>query len=297
MDDDQLEAAIATDHDLVMDDVRERAGQPPSKARQFEYRARALRLSRDRMHPTGALLRFSLESEAALLDAARRAYAGEDVDVLFIGERIERSGTTGGLAEVVQLPNTTAGARPKIYGLAAVYDEWTTICSVAEGYFRERVARGAFDESIASGEKILSYWQHGRDPLLGPRPLGPLTLRSDQRGLHYEVEVLPHASLEYPVEACRAGLCGSSFAFETKADDADEWRQPAYPTRHNPEMIPERTLRNVRLRECGPVVSAAYPGATAGVRNAQRDDRADNLYRNPAARAAVLRRIALDNIN
>jgi hypothetical protein len=42
------------------------------------------------------------------------------------------------------------------------------------------------------------------------------------------------------------------------AVDRDLWTQPITPTRHNPQKLPERRLREVTLYELGPVVFPAY---------------------------------------
>ena len=61
-----------------------------------------------------------------------------------------------------------------------------------------------------------------------------------------------------------AGLYGSSFRFRVTADDFD---QRPRRSAHNPDALPERTIRSVRLHEFGPVVWPAYAGATAGIRS------------------------------
>ena len=62
-----------------------------------------------------------------------------------------------------------------------------------------------------------------------------------------------------------AGLYGSSFRFQVTADD---WDRHAGRSGHNPEGLPERTVRSVTLYELGPVTFPAYAGATAGMSEA-----------------------------
>jgi Caudovirus prohead protease./Transcription factor WhiB. len=61
-----------------------------------------------------------------------------------------------------------------------------------------------------------------------------------------------------------AGLYGSSFRFTVGADNFD-----AKPGRsdYNPDGLPERTIREAKVAEFGPVTFPAYQGATAGVRS------------------------------
>lgn len=62
----------------------------------------------------------------------------------------------------------------------------------------------------------------------------------------------------------RAGLYGSSFKFRVR--DEDVARSPARST-SNPEGLEERTIRDAKVFEFGPVTFPAYAGATAGARS------------------------------
>jgi Caudovirus prohead serine protease len=50
---------------------------------------------------------------------------------------------------------------------------------------------------------------------------------------------------------------------------------------HNPEAIPERTLKEVRLVEFGPVTFPAYAGATASLRSLNDEFMAGPIVREP----------------
>jgi HK97 family phage prohead protease len=56
----------------------------------------------------------------------------------------------------------------------------------------ERIAPGAFAHRIANDRRrIKVLFQHGRDPQIGDKPLGPIrTLREDETGAFYEVRLL-----------------------------------------------------------------------------------------------------------
>lgn len=154
---------------------------------------------------------------------------------------------------------------PLLVGHFAVFDSWTRIESVSEGVFMERVAPGAFTDTFRAdraGLRVL--FQHGKDPELADRPLGTIrTLREEARGAYYEVELLPGIP-EIVLAGLRAGLYGASFRFTVTAED---WDPRPRRSITNPDGLPERTIRAARVREFGPVVWPAYPGATAGIRS------------------------------
>jgi phage head maturation protease len=86
--------------------------------------------------------------------------------------------------------NNTAGAfelrannegGPVLSGHAAVFNTWTEINSAFEGRFLERLAPGAFAKTISENrDRIRVLFQHGKDPQIGDKPLGPLrTLEED----------------------------------------------------------------------------------------------------------------------
>ncbi|MDQ6901240.1 MAG: HK97 family phage prohead protease, partial [Candidatus Dormibacteraeota bacterium] len=61
-----------------------------------------------------------------------------------------------------------------------------------------------------------------------------------------------------------AGLYGASFRFRVTREDMNN--QPER-SDYNPEGIPERTIREVELREFGPVTFPAYAGTSVGLRS------------------------------
>src|SRR5437868_723201 len=72
------------------------------------------------------------------------------------------------------------GSLGMLEGHFAVYDQWTEINSAFEGHFLERFAPGAFDKTFSeSRESMRVLFQHGFDPVVGDKPLGPIqTLES-----------------------------------------------------------------------------------------------------------------------
>jgi HK97 family phage prohead protease len=155
-----------------------------------------------------------------------------------------------------------------LYGLAAPFGNWTKIDSTFEGEFLERVAAGAFKRTLAErGDKVRCLFQHGMDPQIGDKPLGPLSVLEERtNGLYYEVPLLGTSYNADLALILRSGLLGASFRFRTVHEQFS-----AHPPKsaHNPHRLPERTLRDLDLHELGPVTFPAYESATADVRSAR----------------------------
>lgn len=150
-------------------------------------------------------------------------------------------------------------------GHFAVFNSWTEIDSSIEGHFMERLAPGAFKKTFREQlTRMRVLFQHGKDPQIGDKPLGPITeLREDEFGAAYAVDLLDTGYVRELVPGLEAGLYGASFRFRAIKERYNP--QPARAA-HNPGGIPERVLTEVAVREFGPCVFAAYEGATAGLR-------------------------------
>jgi len=152
-----------------------------------------------------------------------------------------------------------------LYGHFAVFDEWTTIDSWWEGKFRERIAPGAFAKTISENRgSIKVLYDHGYDPTLGNKPLGPLEeLKEDTIGGYYEVRLIDtDYNRDFVVPALQADLLGASFRFRIIKD---EWTEPD----DDSNELPERVIKELQLYELGPVTFPAYQAASAGIRNRQ----------------------------
>ena len=79
-------------------------------------------------------------------------------------------------------------------GHFAVFNRWTEINSWIEGRFLERIAPGAFRKTIRENRdrvRVRVLLNHGGDPQLGDKPLGPIEeLREDATGAFYDVMLL-----------------------------------------------------------------------------------------------------------
>lgn len=159
------------------------------------------------------------------------------------------------------------GAPPTMFGHFTVFDDWYEVDSVWEGHFRERVAPGSARKTIAENRSdIRALFQHGLDFSIGDKPLGPIAdLREDETGVYYEVPLLDAKYVRDDIlPGLEAGLYGASFRFKVMRE---EWVDEPKRSAHNPDGIPERTIKEFRLFEFGPVTFPANPTATAAVRS------------------------------
>lgn len=159
---------------------------------------------------------------------------------------------------------TDTGDGKTIIGRLAPANEWAEIRSVREGHFLERHAPGSFAKTFREGRpKIL--FQHGKDPQLGMRVIAtPTELGEDEIGPFYRAAILDGLD-PLIVSGLVAGEYGSSHSFEVVREDPMVY--PKKPTPWNPNMLPERTIREVRVPEMGPVTWPAYLGAETMARS------------------------------
>lgn len=157
---------------------------------------------------------------------------------------------------------------PTLVGHLAVFNQWTEINSVFEGHFLERIDPGAFTKTIReSRDSMRVLFQHGQDPMIGDKPLGPIrSLEADKEGLAYEVPLLDTSYNRDIVAMLGAEppVLGSSFRFKVMRESFN--RKPER-SDHNPRKLPERTIQEVKMQEFGPVTFPAYAGAKAGLRS------------------------------
>ena len=146
-------------------------------------------------------------------------------------------------------PGTVAAKGRRLVGYAARFGVQTNI-----GSFRERIAPGAFTESLASGRDILALVDHDPKALLGRTRSGTLTLREDDDGLAFDL-ALPdtRAAADLLALAERGDIGGMSFGFVAKDD---HWTGDL------------RELRAVELHEISVVQSwPAYEATSINVRS------------------------------
>lgn len=168
--------------------------------------------------------------------------------------------------QAVELRGDTEAA-PVMAGHFAVFDQWTEISSFFEGRFLERFQQGAFKKTFSENrDGMRALFQHGYDPQVGDKPLGPIeVLEEQERGAYYEVPLLDAGYVrDLVLPGLRAGLYGASFRFSVVKEEINNKPERSD---HNPEGLPERTVTEAKVREFGPVTFPAYAGATAGLRS------------------------------
>lgn len=157
-----------------------------------------------------------------------------------------------------------------VFGAPARIDNW-------EGNFEERIAPGAFRKTLSERTPIMQF-DHGRDIRTGSVPIGKITdIREDERGLYVKARLFDNQVVEPIRQAIEGGaINGMSFRFQPVRE---EWRdQDGHLIRpdelgsllyNSGDRGPlQRTLKEVRMSEVGPVVSPAYPATSVGVRSA-----------------------------
>jgi HK97 family phage prohead protease len=154
---------------------------------------------------------------------------------------------------------------PVLFGHFARFNEWTEIKSRHEGHFLERFVPGAFKKTLQEQRaRLRVLFQHGQDPELGDKPIAAISdVREDEEGVYYEARLFDGLP-QLVMDGLRAGQYGASHRF---AAMRQEFNTRAEPSEHNPDGLPERTVKEARLMEFGPVTWGAYDGATSGVRS------------------------------
>lgn len=175
-----------------------------------------------------------------------------------------------------------------LVGHFAVFNRWTKIDSWFEGTFMERIAPGAFKKTFKErADKIRVLFQHGRDPQIGDKPLGVIkSLEEDDQGTAYDVEMFDTNYNRELLPGLEAKQYGASFRMQVLHDELDKEPEPS---EDNPEGIPERTIKEIRLYEFGPVTFPAYDDATAGIRSLTDDMVEWAIKKNPDRVAELLR--------
>lgn len=126
------------------------------------------------------------------------------------------------------------------------------------GGFIERVAPDAFNEARASGWRdVVCRFNHDSNYVLGTAAADTLQLRTDNVGLDYSV-IPPESETKIRELVQRGDIRYSSFAFRCRRG-GDDWGV-------TDQNFPMRTLHDVELVDVAPVLTPAYPDATAAVR-------------------------------
>jgi HK97 family phage prohead protease len=175
---------------------------------------------------------------------------------------------------------------PVLAGHFAIFNEWTEINSMFEGHFLERIIPGAFKKTFSENrDQMRALFQHGRDPQMGDKVLGPIdVLEEDDKGARYEVPLLDGIP-PLLLSGLRKNLYGASFRFRVIREEFNE--EPGK-SKHNPEGLPERDLKEIQVREFGPVTFPAYANASAGIRSLTDEFVMERMIHEPGHLAQVI---------
>lgn len=174
------------------------------------------------------------------------------------------------------------------------FNTWYRISSWWEGDFMERTVPGAFKRTfgqhndVNSAHNMKTLFNHGMDFHIGDKLLGDITSLAEETDspvstvnlwdTSYNRDLLPGLS---------RGSYGSSFMFRITKE---EWNNEPGVADHNPEGLPERTIKETSTLEAGPVTFPASPTASAGMRCVSGTDRYyDDLARRDPSRVSRMR--------
>lgn len=158
------------------------------------------------------------------------------------------------------------------------YDEWTEVNSSIEGHFMERFAPGSLAKTMTErGARIRVLFEHGLDFLGRQSIAAGLVFEDRDDGAYYD-STLFRSVPDLIVEGLRHGVYGSSIRFRPVKMTRD--RSPE-PSDHNPDGLPEHTIREAHVTEFSVVSFPQYEGATAAVRSLTDEIAARQLLSNP----------------
>jgi hypothetical protein len=150
------------------------------------------------------------------------------------------------------------------------------------GWFREKIAPGAFADSIQVDD-VRALWNHDPNFVLGRNRSGTLRLREDERGLAIEVD-MPDTQFarDLLVSIERGDVSQMSFGFRTVKDS---WERS---TEGN--NLDLRTLEKVKLFDVSPVTFPFYPETDVATRSHEQWEKLQNNPEPEWNRIANLRR-------
>lgn len=161
-----------------------------------------------------------------------------------------------GIDEIVTL---RTDGEPTVSGYAALYNTETVIA----GFFRERIAPGAFKSALAGEDDVRALFNHDSNIVLGRTKSGTLKLSDTKKGLRYDIELNPDDPEAMSVRAKirRGDVSGSSFGFIVLGE---EWQEPK-----DKRDLPLRTITEMELFDVSPVTFPAYPQTSVTARTIQ----------------------------
>jgi Escherichia/Staphylococcus phage prohead protease len=165
-------------------------------------------------------------------------------------------------------------------GYAAVFDTVTDI----GGYWREKLARGAFADAISKASAdVHALFNHDANVVLGRMKAGTLRLAEDEKGLAIEIDPPDTQDARDLIASIKRGdIDQMSFAF-TMRGGVQSWDDGQDP--------PLRTIEKVGdLYDVSVVTRGAYPTTEVGVRSLAEFRDAQRRHHHFSAAALRIRR-------
>jgi len=156
--------------------------------------------------------------------------------------------TSHGLSNERASDTSSTKTAVRLEGYAAVFNKWTDL-----GYFRERLAPGAFANAI-KGSDCRCLFNHDANFIYGRTRANTLELAEDRIGLKFVCYLIPFDAASYGLarRIDRLDISGCSFSFYVKKDSWTFARHPG--------DLDERTIEEIaELFDVGPVTYPAYP--------------------------------------
>lgn len=151
------------------------------------------------------------------------------------------------------------GESKKIVGHAAVFNADSKLLY---GSFIERIAPGAFRDSLKKPDDVLALINHDSNLILGRSTSGTLRLSEDADGLAVEIDP-PDTSYarDLIVSMERGDVSQMSFGFQVDGEDGEKWER-------GKDGAPDiRTLLKVKLFDVSTVTCPAYPDTDVAMRS------------------------------
>jgi len=147
---------------------------------------------------------------------------------------------------------SSSDAGKKLSGYAAVYD----VPTVIGGQFNEILRPGCFDACLAEDPDVRALWNHSDLTVLGRTTSGTLRLRTDSKGLFYEID-LPdtQAANDLHLSVSRKDVTGSSFGFYAVKEN---WIAAT-----KPGDLPTREILAANIFDVSPCSFPAYAEGTS----------------------------------
>jgi HK97 family phage prohead protease len=194
--------------------------------------------------------------------------------------------------ELMHFREAEEGGSPVLEGVMMPYNEWTEVNSSIEGHFMERFAPGSLAKTLRErASRIRALFEHGLD-FLGRQPIATIDeFRDEEDGAYYEASLL-RGLPDLLVEGLRRGVYGSSIRYRPVPGKWDRVRNPGS-SEHNPDGLPEYTVREAFVKEFSVVTFPQYEGATARIRSLTDEFSVGRLLKDPERLIEVIRAVTV----